>query len=628
MMPAQPWAAFVMVQAQFFFQFTLVLFDPPASFGNLNETSQAQRLRTELGQPVLGGLLLTFRPFHQQPLHHPRRVCLFPPSVGCPHRQHRKTRALSSPAPLAPRHRAPSRGGQLLSNLLQTLRPFQCFQGRISPRPPDFLLFRSGHGKVRIVSPDHRRWLDLNGILKMVALQRLPEAEVIAVRRIGQNRQGRQSPRQDLIDRFQGQLRLAPIDRPRRQLDFLGALLVLQPLLRQVEPPQQWTTGFGTRPVQAHRHLAVGNLAQRTAVLSRYPDRVPPGLGKRGLVEDPDFRFTEKIHDFMRQALLDFGHGPGALTHKLAQGLDVCPFDAVGHRFYRFTLPIEEQTSHVDARPVLPFVAPHRFQQVLKKINQSGLETFQSVRLHAAKVTDVVKQLKSNLVLLDPEAAKATIARGIEAGLLGYVGKTAGGDYEPFIYGRGLDPAEVEISDDVYVITKETAENYKKLKEKPPVRNSLVISAPPLQVEPSKKQAFLVSGVDQYGHEIATGNIEWKASGGTIGNDGVHAAGNDEESFIVTAAAGGVSGAATLIISQTLPPPPPPRGVLRWTGEVPAQKWMNFYTKVLAKFAAGKGLKLQVSFEVHAQQAISQQKIEETKAALQEIGLNADLHAD
>jgi hypothetical protein len=90
--------------------------------------------------------------------------------------------------------------------------------------------------------------------------------------------------------------------------------------------------------------------------------------------------------------------------------------------------------------------------------------------------------------------------------------------------------------------------------------------------------------------------------------------------MIVTAIAGTVSGSATVIISRMLPPPPPPplpgvRGVLKWTGEVPAQKWMNFYTKVLAKFAAGKGLKLQVSFEVDAQRAISQQKIEETKAA-------------
>ncbi|MGH9351229.1 MAG: ATP-binding protein, partial [Terriglobia bacterium] len=235
--------------------------------------------------------------------------------------------------------------------------------------------------------------------------------------------------------------------------------------------------------------------------------------------------------------------------------------------------------------------------------------------------------------LLDPEAVRGTIARGVEAGLLAYVGKTGGSDYEPFIYGHGLGAEEVEISDDLYVITKETAESYKKLKEKPPVLTSLVVSPPHLQIEPGKKQAFLVSGVDQYSHEITTGNIEWRATGGTIANDGVYSAGNDEGNFIVTVVAATVTGSATVTIAQkgaisALPPPRPAPGVLRWSGEVPPQKWMNFYTKVLSKFAAGKGLSLQVSFEVDAEQAISPQKIEETRTALQEIGLNTDVRTD
>ena len=37
--------------------------------------------------------------------------------------------------------------------------------------------------------------------------------------------------------------------------------------------------------------------------------------------------------------------------------------------------------------------------------------------------------------------------------------------------------------------------------------------------------------------------------------------------------------------------------VLKWTGEVPQQKWMNFYTKVLSKFASARGLKLTVTVE-------------------------------
>jgi hypothetical protein len=64
---------------------------------------------------------------------------------------------------------------------------------------------------------------------------------------------------------------------------------------------------------------------------------------------------------------------------------------------------------------------------------------------------------------------------------------------------------------------------------------------------------------------------------------------------------------------------------LAWTGEVPPQKWMNFYTKVLSKFATTKGLKLKLSVEVAPEGGISKQKIEETKAALRELGLSDDL---
>jgi len=77
-------------------------------------------------------------------------------------------------------------------------------------------------------------------------------------------------------------------------------------------------------------------------------------------------------------------------------------------------------------------------------------------------------------------------------------------------------------------------------------------------------------------------------------------------------------------------PPLAPRplatlGALKWTGEIPAQKWMNFYTKVLSKFAGAQGLKLTLSIEVSPEGGISSQRIEETRMALQELGLNPDL---
>lgn len=64
---------------------------------------------------------------------------------------------------------------------------------------------------------------------------------------------------------------------------------------------------------------------------------------------------------------------------------------------------------------------------------------------------------------------------------------------------------------------------------------------------------------------------------------------------------------------------------MAWTGEVPPQKWMKFYTAVLSKFAAGKGLKLKLTVEVAPEGGISKQKLEETKAALRELGMTDDL---
>jgi hypothetical protein len=60
-------------------------------------------------------------------------------------------------------------------------------------------------------------------------------------------------------------------------------------------------------------------------------------------------------------------------------------------------------------------------------------------------------------------------------------------------------------------------------------------------------------------------------------------------------------------------------------GEVPAQKWMNFYTRVLAKFSTAKGMKLTVKVEIAPEGGVSTQKIDETRKALGELGLQQEL---
>jgi hypothetical protein len=64
---------------------------------------------------------------------------------------------------------------------------------------------------------------------------------------------------------------------------------------------------------------------------------------------------------------------------------------------------------------------------------------------------------------------------------------------------------------------------------------------------------------------------------------------------------------------------------LVWSGDVPHQKWMNFYTKVPSKFAATSGLRLTLRVEVAPPEGVSPQRVDETKVALRELGLKDSL---
>jgi hypothetical protein len=166
--------------------------------------------------------------------------------------------------------------------------------------------------------------------------------------------------------------------------------------------------------------------------------------------------------------------------------------------------------------------------------------------------------------LTNPDALKETISRGVGNGELAYVGKTVSNDYKPFYFSQALMTADVELSNEMFIITKETADAYLKARETPagPITEPLPdVSKPPL-VGPAVP-------VDQREPTAASS--------------------------------------------------------LTWTGEIPPMKWMNFYTKILSKFASTPGLRLTLKVEVGPEGGVSQQKIDETKSALRELGLNDDV---
>jgi hypothetical protein len=173
--------------------------------------------------------------------------------------------------------------------------------------------------------------------------------------------------------------------------------------------------------------------------------------------------------------------------------------------------------------------------------------------------------------VLNAESIKATICRGVESGLLAYVGKNAAGQYQPLFFNQPLNAAEVEFSDDMYVVSAETARAF---------------------IEQGQKAAAA----------IAVGEEE-KPS---VPSTPVPTSQSDQDS------------PATPMSSKV--------AGIRWSGNVPSQKWMNFYTKVLSRFAGVAGLKLTVNVEVKPIDGVAQQTVDDTKNALRELGL--DEHVD
>ena len=245
-----------------------------------------------------------------------------------------------------------------------------------------------------------------------------------------------------------------------------------------------------------------------------------------------------------------------------------------------------------------------------------------------------------------PEA----IVRGVREGLLAYVGKSKNG-YEPFIFNQSnFSVQDVEISDDVFVIKGEVAEDYEARIKDPPRLTQLIISPEEVLLKPGQKQTFLVTGKDQYNESINVEEINWSATGGEINFNGVLKVGKDEGNFIVTAQVEDISIKAKFTVELKLPHLQEKSenynitdssltksdrtneitegetsnipNIISWRGEITPQKWMQFYTKVLSRFAAKKDFNLTVEINFSVTGSITSQNINETKVSLQELGLD------
>jgi hypothetical protein len=229
--------------------------------------------------------------------------------------------------------------------------------------------------------------------------------------------------------------------------------------------------------------------------------------------------------------------------------------------------------------------------------------------------------------LLNPDSIKRTISDGVTQGQLGCASKDAAGRLKLEKFKDSLSDAEVEISDDVFLLKADEAQ---KLLE-PPRLAGLAIRPDHVVLKPGEQAAFAFSALDQYGHPFGAPAVNWSASSGSITPEGVYTAGPTGGLHTVRATAGGLEAIAEVrvridqqrdegdddkIVEES------GKRVLRWRGTVPPQKWMNFYTKVLTRFVSSPDLKLEVSFEVLLDRDQAQSKADETRSGLKELGLD------
>lgn len=178
--------------------------------------------------------------------------------------------------------------------------------------------------------------------------------------------------------------------------------------------------------------------------------------------------------------------------------------------------------------------------------------------------------------LLSSESIRQTIARGVQDGVLGYVGKSGEGRYQPFLFERSIQSDDVELSDEVFIISRDSALAYRerllaKTVEEPKVNEP---STPRTELAP-------LSGEPLDGPKAPPTQLPLT----------------------------GVSVVPSVA----------------WRGEVPAQKWMNFYTRVLSKFATDGGLRITVEVQISPEGGVPAPKVQEARMALRELGFSDDL---
>lgn len=198
--------------------------------------------------------------------------------------------------------------------------------------------------------------------------------------------------------------------------------------------------------------------------------------------------------------------------------------------------------------------------------------------------------------LLSSNGIKETIARGVSDGMLAYVGKTSAGTYEPFLFNQSLTATQIELSEDAFIITRETAERY--LKQRDEVNRQ--------EAEPATERIT----------QPLPDSEETSTSTDTSGVADVTRPPSTDGASTSTATP------APATTTTTTPRTRPSIRKAIWHGDITRQKWTTFYTKVLSQFAQVDGVKISVRVEVAPDAGLLPHQVEEMKTGLRDLGLD------
>ena len=169
-------------------------------------------------------------------------------------------------------------------------------------------------------------------------------------------------------------------------LTSLGIGLILNPFFRQIQLTVQQGVPFPTGITQEHSGLAVGHLAQLTAVLAFHAYRVISLFWKVAAVQDVHTILVSQILVYLLPMTLQDGFvTPGPLADEVLRrpnGIGVCPFQGQDHGLNGLAGDIQQQTIQIRPGPFPLLAATEQWavdgvvllQLIKQMVNVLGLQ--------------------------------------------------------------------------------------------------------------------------------------------------------------------------------------------------------------------------------------------------------------